>query len=168
MRNCHAINIIFDARQLFNFDYRRHRLWIWGFIWRRPLCTICKRNGLCSKSLWTSRWHTCRSISYLYVTLCPRSLPVMNVHESSCSTAPAILVPRNLLCIESARVQSYRSANARLSVWWSPKTDGEVCIVIITELTAIGQGDSKAFLPLLPPWASASRSQWDSRRTRWH
>jgi len=42
--------------------------------------------------------------------------PVMNVHESSCSTAPAILVPRNLFCMESTRVQSNRSANARLSV----------------------------------------------------
>jgi len=170
VRNCYAINIIFDvrSRQLFHLNHRRRHIWIWGSLWRRPFCTTCKRNGSCSKSLWTYRWHTCRSISYLYVTSCPRSLPVMNVHESSCSTAPAILVPRNLLCMESTRVQSNRPANARLSVWRSPKTDGEVCIVIMTELTAIDRRNSKTFFPLLPPWASASRSQRDFRRARWH
>jgi len=170
VRNRYAINIIFDvrSRQLFHLNHRRRHIWIWGSLWRRPFCTTCKRNGSCSKSLWTYRWHTCRSISYLYVTSCPRSLPVMNVHESSCSTAPAILVPRNLLCMESTRVQSNRPANARLSVWRSPKTDGEVCIVIMTELTAIDRRNSKTFFPLLPPWASASRSQRDFRRARWH
>jgi len=43
-----------------------------------------------------------------------------------------------------------------------------VCMVIMTERTDKDRRNSKTFFPLLPPWASASRSQQNSRRVRWH
>ena len=51
---------------------------------------------------------------------------VMYAHDSFYSAAPTILVPRNFFCMESTRIQSYHSTNAKLSVRWSPETDGKL------------------------------------------